>query len=68
VLRLDPNHFEARHNLVLLTHWAGAKAEAQHHLQKLEATADKNDERLALLKVSLSSAQTPPAQADGATR
>jgi tetratricopeptide (TPR) repeat protein len=35
-LRLRPRFVDARHNLVVLTHNAGIKAESQHHLRKLK--------------------------------
>jgi tetratricopeptide (TPR) repeat protein len=66
VLRLSPRHFDARHNLALLTHWAGATTEAKHHLEKLEAVADKDDERVTRLRAALAAPpQGVPAAAQG---
>jgi tetratricopeptide (TPR) repeat protein len=53
VLTLDPRHLDARYNLGLLTHSAGATMEAQHHLQKLEAIAEKGDSRVTNLRATL---------------
>jgi tetratricopeptide (TPR) repeat protein len=65
VLRLDPKHLDARHNLVLLTLGAGARAEAEHHLRKLAEVAP-GDERVARLRAALAAAPaagSPPAAA-----
>jgi tetratricopeptide (TPR) repeat protein len=64
VLELDPGHLDARYNLGLLTHSVGASAEAEHHLQKLEAIAPSDDHRVANLRAVL--ATRPQADAPAA--
>jgi tetratricopeptide (TPR) repeat protein len=59
-LRIDPKHVEARKYLVLLTYHAGAKAEAQHHLEKLAELLPKDSAIIAELQALIS---TDPADA-----
>ncbi len=59
-LRIDPKHVEARKYLVLLTYRAGAKAEAQHHLDKLAELLPKDSPLVSQLQTMIS---TVPADA-----
>jgi tetratricopeptide (TPR) repeat protein len=60
-LSLDPGHLNARYNLSLLTHAAGADLEAAHHLDLLRRAAP-DDARLAALERALGAgAPTAPA-------
>jgi tetratricopeptide (TPR) repeat protein len=52
-LAVDPKMADARYNLVVLTHAAGADDEARHHLDLLAAIAP-GDARLVALRASLS--------------
>ncbi len=52
-LKLDPTYLDARYNLVLLTHDAGADQEASHHLDELRKAAP-NDARIDGLARALS--------------
>lgn len=64
-LKLQPRFADARYNMVLLTHQAGASEEAKHHLRKFAAAFPK-DPRLARLQAALASrparAVSPPAR------
>lgn len=53
-LRIDPKHVEARKYLVLLTFRAGAKAEAQHHLDKLAELLPKDSPLVTQLQTMIS--------------
>lgn len=48
-LSLDPEYLDARYNLVLLTDAHAARAEAEHHYEKLKASAGPDDPRVARL-------------------
>lgn len=52
VLRVEPDHTDARFNLGILAHSIGARAEAAHHLAKLRATA-KDPAKVARLEATL---------------
>ncbi len=53
-LHIDPKHTEARKYLVLLTLRSGAKAEAQHHLDKLAELLPKDSPLVSQLQALIS--------------
>jgi hypothetical protein len=53
VLRLDPQHADARFKLVLLTARAGVSEEAQHHLEILRKVLKPSDARLATARAAV---------------
>jgi len=53
VLRLDPQHIDARFNLVTLTATAGAAQEAEHDLQELEQITPLGDPRLTAARAAI---------------
>jgi hypothetical protein len=65
-LRADSHHLDARYNLALLVHTAGATLEAKHHLEQLKAVAPAGDERVRKLENALGQHGTPVPSA-GAT-
>jgi tetratricopeptide (TPR) repeat protein len=56
-LRLRPDYVEARYLLAKLVYRAGARAEAEHHLEKLRAVAAPGDARLQELEQTLSASR-----------
>jgi tetratricopeptide (TPR) repeat protein len=50
VLRLEPRNADARFNLGVLTHGAGALGEAKHHLVELQKVAPQGDQRVVALQ------------------
>lgn len=64
VLRLNPQHIDARYNLVTLTAAAGAAQEAEHDYQELLQIAPVGDARLIAARAALShSGSAAPAEA-----
>lgn len=61
VLRLRPDHLDARLNVALLTLGAGALEEARHHQRKLLGQAPAGDPRVAKLAAALDKAPLEPA-------
>jgi tetratricopeptide (TPR) repeat protein len=61
LLKLRPDHLDARFALGMLTARAGAVPEAKRHLSLLEAAAPTGDERVLQLRASLSAGGAVPA-------
>ncbi|HEX3777425.1 MAG TPA: hypothetical protein VHV51_23295 [Polyangiaceae bacterium] len=57
VLRLNPQHIDARYNLVTLTAAAGAAQEAEHDYEELEKIAPAGDSRLIAARAALRGAE-----------